>query len=296
MFDNSKWYSFNFIKSFTFDDNSFDAFRWTFLDMGIKSVTLAGVFARLMIGFELLIGFFLLFHIFLKQFTYKILIAVLVLFIIYLFYVLKVQGNNVNCGCFGDKVTMNPINAIWKNVILIAITFLLIYIYPSSPYKGQEWLSAFVGMIALVLPFVVAPLKGDVDTPIVVSSAVNLNPLYQSSQPPPVELRTGKHIVAFMSLTCHHCKKAAGLLNIIHKEHPGIPIFMILGGSEDNLKSFFAESHAESVPNMYFKDTKILTQISGNALPAIFWIENSVIKYKSSYYQLDPKLMEQWSK
>src|ERR1700744_4718638 len=107
---------------------SFDSFQWTFLDLGINSVTTAGIIARLMIGLEFALGLFLIFHIFLRQFTYPAIITILVIFIGYLLIVLIQQGNNGNCGCFGDKVVMKPLPSIGKNVLMIAITVLLMFI------------------------------------------------------------------------------------------------------------------------------------------------------------------------
>src|ERR1700748_1799643 len=62
--------------------DGFDSFQWTFLGLGINSVLLAGIIARIFIAIEWMLGIFLLFHIFLKQFTYRAVIILLSLFII----------------------------------------------------------------------------------------------------------------------------------------------------------------------------------------------------------------------
>ena len=59
-----------FLDAFIIDVDAFDHFRWTFLDIGINSMLLAGVLARLMIGFEFMLGFLLLFRIQLKKITH----------------------------------------------------------------------------------------------------------------------------------------------------------------------------------------------------------------------------------
>ncbi|MBS1687777.1 MAG: hypothetical protein JSS96_03570 [Bacteroidetes bacterium] len=279
-----------------FDENAFDAFRWTFLDLGVNSVKTAGIIARLFIGFEFMIGLFLLSHIFLKSFTYPLTIISLLLFTGYLVFVLAERGNTGSCGCFGNKVQVTPLDGIFKNIGMLVATVILMYIYPIKPYKNQEWIAGVAGMLAIVLPFILIPLNADVATPEVANEPINLNILYSGKTKPQEELRTGKHIIAFMSLTCPHCKKAAYLLHIIHHQHPEIPIYIVLDGAAVHEKSFFDETHAADVPHMHIASTNDFLLLAGPAVPAIYWVNNSVIERKATYYQLDPKEMELWLK
>lgn len=280
-----------------YSDNAFDNFQWTFLDLGISSILVAGIAARLMIGFEFLLGLFLLFHIYLGKFTYKAVIAILSFFILYLLVVILKQGNSGNCGCFGDKLAMTPIQAIIKNVLMIAATVVLMYIYPVKPYKYQEWLCQVIGMVGLVAPFLLNVISTSTK-PDVVGKPIDLNPLYKFAPAPETDMRKGKHIIAFMSLTCPHCKKAAYLLQIIHHEHPEYPIYIVLDGPETYKKEFFEETHAEAVPHLFYRHSEEFLSMAGASVPSILWVNNSTIEYKSTYayYQLDPKFMEQWLK
>lgn len=275
--------------------STIESFEWSFIDLGVNSMTLAGILARLMIGLEFAIGLFLLFHIFLKSFTYPVTIAVLGLFIIYLLFLLAKQGNTGNCGCFGDAYAMKPLAAIWKNVAMLVVTIILIYIYPVKPYKNQEWLAATLGMAALVLPFVLNALSVD-HQPQKVSRPINLDALYATPPVPAVELRKGKHIVAFMSLTCPHCKKAAYLMQTIHREHPEIPMYIVLSGARAEERNFFNETHADGVPHIYLDDAEAFMQLAGDSVPAIYWINNSVVERESNYFQLEPAQMKAWLK
>ncbi len=285
--------------------NAFDNFQWTFLDLGINSMVVAGIIARVMIGLELLLGFFLLFHIYLRQFTYKAVIAILVIFIGYLLVVMLKQGNTGNCGCFGNKISMTPLQAIWKNVAMIAATVVLMFIYPVKPYKFQEYFCMVLCAASFSIPFAVNYMYVGT-SPVKYSSPINLEPLYKYDPKPSVELRQGKHIIAFMSLTCPHCKKAAHLLHIIHQQHPDIPVYIVLAGNEDHKKQFFDETQASDVPNLHYPHTEEFEKMidSGlkegehNGVPTIYWINNTVIEYKSvyAYYQLDPKYMVEWMK
>ena len=284
--------------SFIADDNSFDSFQWTFLDLGISNIFLTGVIARLMIGMELLLGLFLLCHVYLKRFTYKAVIAVLAVFIVYLLIIILKQGNTGNCGCFGENHAMKPLTAIWKNVGMIAATLLLWKIYPVKPYRRSEYVCILVAGIALSIPFLLRFMYVGTD-PDKVGKPIDLAPLYKYAPAPAQELRTGKHIIAFMSLTCPHCKKAAYLLQIIHHEHPDIPMIMVLDGSDNFVQKFFDETHAQAVPFFRFSHHEDdFIKMAGTSVPSILWVNNGIVEYKSTYayYQLDPKFMELWLK
>jgi hypothetical protein len=281
------------------DDNTFDSFQWTFFDLGISSILLTGIIARVMIGLEVLLGLFLVCHIFLKSFTYKAVIAILSIFIVYLIVVILKQGNSGNCGCFGNQLSMTPMQAIWKNIAMIAATLVLWKIYDVKPYKYQEYICLFVAAIALSTPFLLRFMYVGTDPEAPqTATTLNLDPLYRFDPAPTVDLKKGKHIIAFMSLTCPHCKKAAYLLQIIHHEHPDYPIYIVLDGSENFLKPFFNETHAEDVPHLYFHHTPEFMALAGPSVPSILWVNNGTVEYKSTYayYQLDPKFMAQWFK
>ena len=281
-----------------YSSSAFDSFQWSFLDLGITSQLATGIISRLMIGFEIVLGLFLLAHLFLKQFTYKAVVITLTIFIVYLILVIVKQGNSGNCGCFGDKLVMTPLQAIIKNVAMIVVTLVLMKIYQVRPYRNQDVISIVVGMAAITAPFIINPLNIS-SAPVAFSKPLDLDMLYKYSPTPPIDLRKGKHIVAFMTLTCPHCKKAAYLLQIIHRQHPEIPIYMVLAGEEASRKSFFEETHAERVPHLlYYHWSEFTTLVGEEGFPAIYWINNGKIEYRSqqTYYQLDPVYMAKWAK
>jgi len=280
-----------------YTDNAFDNFQWSFIDIGISSINIAGILARAMIGLELLLGMLLLGHVYLRSFTYKAVFAILAFFILYLLVVIARQGNNGNCGCFGDKLAMTPLNAIWKNLIMMAVTAVLWFIYPVKPYKHQEFVLMGLAGFAFALPYLKDPI--DISTaPVRYKQSVDLNVLYQNTTDsiPSVELRQGRHIVAFMSLTCIHCKKTAYLMQIIHREHPDIPFFMVLAGNEHFRKDFFDQTHADSIPHLFYNHANEFAHLAGSGVPSIYWMNDGKVEFKSvnAYYQLDPAFIENW--
>lgn len=276
-------------------DNAFDNFQWTFLDLGINSLWVSGIVARLMIGMEFFIALMLLGHIYLKEFTYPAVLVILGVFIVYLILLLIKQGNTGDCGCFGDKLAMKPLTAIYKNLAMIAATLVLIYLYPIKPYKYQDFVLLVFGILSFTSPFLLNMMTDSV-TPIANKRTVNLDLLYKYQPAPPIELRKGKHIIAFMSLTCPHCKKAAYLLQKIHREHPDWNLYMVLDGSKDHEAAFFKETQSMAVPHFMYHHTPEFIELAGPGVPSIYWFIDgkAVMKSEYAYYQLDPNYMAKW--
>lgn len=274
---------------------AFERLLWNIMDVGVSNMLFSGIIARLFIGFELLLGAFLLFHLYLKSFTYPAVIAMLVFFTVYLMFLIGTQGDDGNCGCFGEAYSMKPSAGIIKNIILLGMIAVIWVIYPVQPYKGSEWIAGILGMSALVVPFLFFPLSGS-KLPKTVNKPINLDALYFENPKPGIELRTGKHIVSFMSLSCPHCKKAAFLFHVIHKQHPEIPLFMVITGSDEYEKVFFEESKSQDVPHLRFKNKDAFMKYAPDGVPAIYFINNSVIERDANYFQINPENIKEWLK
>lgn len=275
---------------------SLEVFEWTFMDMGIRSYSFAVILARLFIALEYAIGGLLLAHIYLKRFTYPLTIAVLGIFILYLVILIIQKGDTGNCQCFGEEVLMTPSQAIIKNVIMIGVTVLLMYIYPIKPYKGQMYVGSLVVMGALVVAIVTYPLNiGNKPQPL--GQPLELSLLYKDTvSVPKTELREGKHIICFMSLTCPHCRKAARFFRILKEQHPEYPVYFVLVGHEDHLNEFYQETEATNVPYFHLKQRGVLPELGITSVPSIFWVNDGVAEYKGNYLQLDPVVIDKWLK
>ena len=150
-------------------------------------------------------------------------------------------------------------------------------------------------MTSFTLPYILNPI--DLGTaPVKYQKPLSLSELYRYDTMPQTDLKTGKHIIAFMSLTCPHCQKAAYLINLIHKEHPDIPFYLVLNGHETQIPHFFEVTHADSIPHLFFKHPKEFADLAGNSIPAIYWVNDTTAEFKSvmTYYQLDPVYLEKW--
>ncbi len=274
-----------------------EPFEWTFIDLFSAGFTTAAVMARLFIALELGIAFFLLAHLYLKSFTYKATFSILLLLTGYLVLLYLRQGNTGNCGCFGDAYQMTPLAAIVKNLVMMLAVGVLYVIYPVQPINNHNYRIIIAGIAfsaALALPFIASPIyhlgQGEVT-----HQPINLQPIYDKGEPKPsINLKQGKHVIALMSLTCPHCRKAAYLIHILHHQYPDISFYMVLNGRQKWDNDFFRETKTEHVPYSIIRDIPAFSSMAGEYVPAIYWISNSVIERKTYYTELDPKVIEAW--
>jgi len=279
-----------------------EPFEYTFVDLGIGNWQMAPFIARILIALEFLIGFALLLNLLLRQITYKLSIGVLVLFCIYLVLQMIFVGNSGNCGCFGERIHMTPLQALIKNIIMLAI-FWVLYKYHEGWNMGKfgKYLFILCFLTAGALPFILNPVELDYSEAYLNkpgdSFPIELDSLYNNARlhPAPRTLSQGKHVVAFMSLTCPHCRIASKKIRIIHERNPNISFYFVLNGKEEKLKAFFDDTHTEDIP-FSMLGGRPFVYLAGTELPAIYLINNSVVEHVEDYMHLDQGEVEEWLK
>jgi uncharacterized membrane protein YphA (DoxX/SURF4 family) len=284
-----------------------EPFEYTFVDIGISNWFLAPFIARFMIGLEFFIGLMLLFNLYLRKFTIRLTAVTLVLFTIYLLVMIIREGNNGNCGCFGNEIAMTPLQAIIKNVIMLVIC-IFIYKYhegfvPATPglEKLTKWTSIVFLLTSLGMPHILNYVdltysQAYLDRP-EYNFKLELDTLYNNAKvnQPPTTLSQGKHVISFMSLTCPHCRMAAKKIRIMHKKNPEISFYFVLNGEKENLEWFYKETRTEDIPYCML-GARPFVFLAGTALPAIYLVNNSVVEHSVSYINLDQTEIEEWMK
>lgn len=279
-----------------------EPFELTFVDLGIGNWQMAPFIARFLIATEFLIGFALILNIYLKKITYKLSIGILVFFCIYLLLQIMFQGNKGNCGCFGSAIAMTPLQALIKNVIMIGILLALYKFYEGwNPGKFSRYIFIASIVAAGSLPFILNPVELDYSEAYLNKPDENFNlpldTLYNHAKlnVPPKTLSEGKHIIAFMSLTCPHCRIAAKKIRIIHERNPSISFYFVLNGLEENLKPFFEDTHTEEIPHCMLLGRPFV-YLAGTSMPTIYLVNNSVVEHDVNYIDLDQEQVEEWLK
>jgi hypothetical protein len=279
-----------------------EPFEYTFVDIGLVNWRLAPFVARLLIGLEFLIGALLILNLQLKKFTYKLGIAVLVIFSIYLILLLFLSGNEGNCGCFGTKLVMTPLQALIKNAVMLVFFFILYKFHNGWELKNKlKYVLLIPVFLSFSFPFIINYVELDYSAAYLNKPEdqfkLELDSLYSSARPPapPRTLSTGKHIIAFLSLTCKHCRIAANKMRVMHERNPDIPFYFVLNGEDKYLKSFYENTHTEDIPHCMLLGRNFVF-LAGTNLPTIFLVNNSTVEHDIDYLSMDQTEIENWLK
>jgi len=260
---------------------------------------LAAIAARFFIGVEAAIGLLLLTSIFGKRkWVIKCCLALLVLFSIHLIILWATLGNDVDCGCMGTLIDMSPSVSLLKNAGLIIAVLLLLRYYKQDSEKTQDALALIVLFAFIIAPFFLFPIQKTL--------TLTLNELYmEASDAPKIDLKKGKHIISFMSLTCSHCRDAAKKIHEINKANPEIPFYFIFPrGESDSLQhvafeDFMKDTKDNKIPYSfmdYKKFVEVLNAAGETGVPTIFWVSDSIIVRKTSEPEINQKEIEAWLK
>lgn len=268
-----------------------EAFELNFIDVGIANWLTAPIIARLLIGLEIGLGLLLLLQFQHRKFTLKAVLALLIFFTLYLVYAIIKDGNSGNCGCFGTYLEMTPLQSIIKNLAMIGFIGVLWYININVKwrYNLAVWIVSI--SISVALPFIINPPDFYMAQYITEGKANYILPLELltdkefNNDELISKLKTGKHIVAFLSATCPHCKIAALKLHIMHNQHPTWKIQFIVAGDKKRLPKFWEETKSNDVPYIHFPSDNFV-KLSGPEVPVIMALNNGVVKKKFSHINL----------
>ncbi len=277
-----------------------EPFEYTFVDLGFINWQVAPFVARVLIGFEFLIGILLLFNLNLKNFTYKLAIGTLLIFCVYLILLIVIVGNKGNCGCFGETIKMTPLQALVKNIMMLTLFFIL-YKFHEGWEVPKKWSIAITLIFAcsIAFPIVRNPIELNYSEVYLNKDTQNfkleLDSLYNNAtlNIPPKTLSKGKQIISFMSMSCPHCRIAAKKLRIIHERNPQIPMYIVLNGTDEKLKPFYDDTHAEAIPHCILNGKNFIF-LAGLNMPRIYLINNSIIEFDVNYIDLDQGELEKW--
>lgn len=280
---------------------SLEQFGWTIVETTFLNWTLAEWSARILTGLEFFLGILFIFHLKQKRVAIPLSLGLLVIFSIYLLLVMKQYGTGGNCGCFGEWIPMTPIQSLIKNLVLIVLILIIsrnVFEFEFGFLKILIWI---ILPACLLIPFIWLPPESIYisEKEPLLNKPIPLSILYQSpnNTPPTMELRKGKHVIAFMSLTCRFCRKAAKRMRIMKEKYPELPFYLVLNGRSELEQEFFEDTKAQSIPHSMFNGAAQFTQMNdGFSLPSIKWVNDTTVVKQSNYLTLDEKEILQWMK
>ena len=263
-------------------------FEYTLIEDVHLSRSFAAIAARFFIGLEGGLGTLLLFHFFGKgKWVLKAAFGLVAVFSVYLIYLWIAVGNDVNCGCFGDSIFMSPSASLIKNVLLLLALGLLTRYYDGFSYKWAALTALLVLPITIALTFIIFPVFKPYK--------LDFTAIDAGADIPSVDLKHGKHIIAFLSPSCIHCRRAGLKIHEDHKKDPTLPYFMILGGTKSVLTDFWKFSHAQDIPYVRMNTEPFLKYTHG-VFPYIAWVNNGIVEEETGYIDLSPAAIDKWMK
>jgi hypothetical protein len=184
---------------------------------------------------------------------------------------------------------------------MLAAGVIIYFLFEGWKLNANKFLLSFVAVSAISVPFILNPVdykytSNNLDEK--VNYPLELNLLYQPEDTvkveiPKIDLRVGKHVLAFISLTCPHCKIAAKKFRLIKKNNPDLPIYFVLNGEKFNYKPFIDETKADNIPNSFCLG-KTFVQLASTNLPRIYYLDNGIVVKKVDYYELNQYDIEDW--
>lgn len=253
-----------------------EAFELLLLEKKIIGWNGAPLLTRLIIFWELFLGIAILLKIKIKEILQLTLLTLLV-FTVYLSYDLMVNGNSEDCGCTGQLITLNSIESIIKNILLIVITIYLIIKERLHAYK-KPWLVIFiVFLVAVMSTLILAPYKGPYSSAEILNKEIDLDLLpFIEGTGIPLDYKDQNVIVAFVSPKCEHCKNAIEQLSIIDQQNEILPVYLVFYAEAEKVKNF-VEYFDFNFPYVIIPEKEFM-QITEGKLPTIFHIDHDVLK------------------
>jgi uncharacterized membrane protein YphA (DoxX/SURF4 family) len=279
-----------------------EPFEFTFVDLGIASWRTAPFIARFLIGLEFFIGLLLIFGISIKRFTIYLTSITLILFSVYLIIIMIINGNNGNCGCFGTAISMTPLQALIKNIVMLLACFFIYKRFEGFNYKKfNKWAIGLLAISSFTMPHVLNYIDFEYSSSYLTKKEdhfkLELDSLYKNAKinTPPKTLSKGKHIIAFMSMTCSHCRIAAKKMRLMKDKNKNLPIYFVLNGDTSKIKPFFDDTKAQNI-NYCLLNGKSFVYLAGLQMPTIYLVNNEIVENWITYLDLDQSEVEKWLK
>lgn len=277
---------------------SFESFQYSVVQYVKLPWIIAALSSRLLIGLEAAVGVLIAVHFFGKsKWVLKAALALIVIFSIYLVYLWIYAGNNINCGCFGDAIWMSPSTSLLKNAGIAIGILILLRFHGGIDFKLRGFISSIVIICCMTVPFIYWPLPTTKPQWLQKDKfQLDMSKLYApgKSDAPKVDLRKGKHVLAFFSAGCPHCRMAAYKMHIMKDRNPSLPFYMVIGGeSNEQMKDFWNKTQAHNIPYCRLK-AEDFTAMIGFSWPVIYYINNGWVEAQTNYIEMSQSSIEEW--
>jgi hypothetical protein len=276
---------------------SIDVFELTIVELTNLSFSLSPFISRWIIGLEFILGFYLLLGWELKSKTIPMLILLLVSFSFLMVYMLYQGLNTENCGCFGDKILITPMETIVKNIILILGLVCVSFTKSLYSFKLDKFNSFVFWFLLLSFWLVLFYTNPQVikNQPFERGTKVALNLDYIKKNSPSIHIEKGKWIIGVISLDCSHCKIATRKLVQYKKMNPHLPIHLLIYGEDKKVYEFVERYQLQSF-SYSFTDNfyTIIELIKIPSIPVFYFVEDGYLVKMRRNNDLDFQELNLW--
>ena len=241
-------------------------FEITLMDQGIApDRIIASYLARFFIGLEFALGFLMLLPFYVKrlmQFTFFLLGG----FTLHLIYLWSI-GDTDNCGCFGEMISMTPEQSIIKNMIMLAIAFV---VFRSAQTKKIKIIIPIVFSAATIISmWIILPIPNHKEFPF--ESFTHFEPRGR------VDLSSGENLVAIFNLDCEHCQQAATELGELKRNQENFPELYVLYFQEGSTTVEDFESITQSSFPYDLIEVNTFFDLIGDSPPRVYHLKDGKV-------------------
>ena len=240
-------------------------FEITLIDQGLLSSRgQAQHAARFLIGFEFALGLLMLLPYYTKQLM-AIANLMLIGFTIHLGY-LWATGDNENCGCFGEMISMSPAESIAKNILMLAVS---VWLWIKSPSKATNPTILFGGaMIIITSMWVFLPIPDQSEFP--VNQYTNFSSVGRT------DLSSGEKLVAILNLDCEHCQELSVELGKMNKTNKLPDVYAFYFKEGETTVEQFEQMTNTSFPYVEI-DVNTFFDLIGESPPRVYVLNDGAV-------------------
>ena len=241
-------------------------FEITLMDQGIApDRIIASYLARFFIGLEFALGFLMILPFYVKrlmQFTFFLLGG----FTLHLIYLWSI-GDTDNCGCFGEMISMTPEQSIIKNMIMLAIAFV---VFRSAQTKKIKIIIPIVFSAATIISmWIILPIPNHKEFPF--ESFTHFETRGR------VDLSSGENLVAIFNLDCEHCQQAATELGELKRNQENFPELYVLYFQEGSTTVEDFESITQSSFPYDLIEVNTFFDLIGDSPPRVYHLKDGKV-------------------
>ena len=279
---------------------SIDSFEVYIYSFGIVNFVTTTFLSRLLIFIELLIGISLILKLCFKRIWWlsMLMMAGFTLFLVYA----TIFRSDSNCHCFGDLIELNPMQSIVKNIIVLALLW-VIRKEKNHDYKPpmRKWLVAGTIIISLILAFVLLPMDVIYNRIYSEREEVNTVAFYESLSDSTyldgeklMDVSEGRYLINYALAGCKYCRIGAEKLTLMVDRHqiPHDRVKFVIGGSDEAIARFIELTGTSDYEHWKIPAPKFMA-ITYGKFPLYVFIEDGKVTKAGDFRMVDDKIIEE---